>query len=668
MRWLGLSCLLLLTACATTRQITITAKPSDSVISVDNGAQRGMGQLTATISFRGASDLHTATASRHGYPDKSVTLRRDDLATGIEIDLDPYHKRMNFSVVPVPALITVDGMPIASGEVTQASTIQNFTLDEQDNWNKYTVVATREGWDPAKITVTYSDPSPDYVLQLQPKRKDITITTDPPGATVSVEDNPAGTSPAVVKGLEFPFDNNNNQFPVKRIKVDKPGYDTLEKDISWDDGKTDYQIELIPHQKTVRILTDPNGATVTIDGNPAPPGPDGVPTAPLTYLPLNDAGDLPVHIATISKKTDETEWYPTTMPIAWEEGRTEYSVSLREIMTRRVPLVSVDPERDADGVWQMVPRESETTAMKDVGEGAGKDAPTLLFQAPKGSSIGSLAVNPNGGQIVFTVLSGNTKLDFRSQILAINTTGPGSLLEVTDGKSLDVMPSFTPDGLQIVFSSNRAGRRLNVWRKSLGGSVGIEQLTSYEEQDLWPMIDALPKPRVFYEVLSDSQPDPQLYVGPVDGGGTRTDLTMIPVSQPRVSPRADSVLFVTVNERTGNREIYRIGDKGGSPIDLTNDPDSDCYDPAWSKDGTMIAYTCDRAFAVYPVLDGGRVVDQRHRNADIWVMDIIHSTPPVQITSNGSVDDCPVWDPSGNFIYFRSNRGGQWGIWKTAAR
>ena len=32
---------------------------------------------------------------------------------------------------------------------------------------------------------------------------------------------------------------------------------------------------------------------------------------------------------------------------------------------------------------------------------------------------------------------------------------------------------FTPDGSQIVFSSNRAGKRLNVWRKSLDGSIGI---------------------------------------------------------------------------------------------------------------------------------------------------------------------------------------------------
>ena len=449
--------------------------------------------------------------------------------------------------------------------------------------------------------------------------------------------------------------------------MDKAGYDPVDKDISWDDGKTDYEVDLAPHQKIVRILTDPPGATVTINGSPAPAGPDGVPTAQLTYVPIDDNGDLPVFTAVVTKKTAETDWYPATLLIPWQEGRSEYSVTLREITTRHVPLLNIDLERDSDGIWQIVPREVTTLAMKDISESPGREPPTLLFQAPSGFSIGSIAANPNGGQIAFTLISGTNKLDLHSQIMAMNTTGPSNIQEITDGKSLDIMPSFTPDGSQIVFSSNRAGRQLNVWRKSLDGAVGIEQLTFGDEQDLWPMIDAAPKPRLFYEVLSDSQSDPQLYMAPVDGT-SRTDLATIPVSQPRVSPRADAIIFTSVNQRTGNREIYKISDRGGGTIDLTSDPDSDCYDPAWSRDGSTIAFVCNRGFANYPVMDNGQVVNQRQRNADIWTVDLTHPQNQVQITTNGSVDDCPAWDPSGNYIYFRSNRGGQWGIWKIAVK
>ena len=210
-------------------------------------------------------------------------------------------------------------------------------------------MASREGWEPAKITVTWTDTSPDYVLQLQPKRKDVTFTTNPPGAAVTIDGTAVGTGPALAKALAFPFDNSSNQFPQKRVIVSKAGYDSVQRDISWDNGKTDYEIDLIPHQKIVRILTNPAGAAVTIDGKPALPGPDGVPSIQLSYVPVNDAGDLPVFTATITKKTAETEWYPTTIPIAWDDGRSEYSASLREIMTRHVPLTSVEFQRDADG-------------------------------------------------------------------------------------------------------------------------------------------------------------------------------------------------------------------------------------------------------------------------------------------------------------------------------
>jgi Tol biopolymer transport system component len=667
MRWLAIPLFFLLCACSTTREITISARPPDAMISVDNGAQSGMGQITATVVFKNADDVHMVAATRRGYQDKTISLHRDDKANNVEIDLDPFHKHLTFTTVPIPADVYVNGTPITTGPSSQAATTLNFTLDDKDQWTKYEVVAQRQGWDPAKIDVTWTDPSSDYVLQLQAKHKDVTITTNPPGATVSVDDTPVGAAPAVAKGLTFPFDTSLNAYPEKKVTVSKPGYDPVDKEISWDDGKTNYEVDLVPHTKIVRIITDPPGATVVVDGKPADAGPDGVATIQLSYVPINDAGDLPAFNATINKKTSETEWYPLTMPIPWDEGRSEYSATLREIMTRHVSLTSLDFVRDDDGAWQAAPSISDTIAMKDVSEGPGKDPPTQLFQSPKGSCIGTLAMNPNGGQIVFTVYSGSTRNDFRSQILAVDTGGSGAVQELTDGKSIDLMPSFTPDGTQIVYSSNRAGRHFNVWRKNVDGTGGIDQLTYFNEQDLWPTIDSFPKPRLFYEVRSDSLPDPQLYMAPVDSN-QRTDLTPLPVRQPRVSPRADSLLYTAVNERTGNREIYRISDRGGMPMDITNDPDSQCYDPCWSKDGSMMAYVSDRGMATYPVLQDNRIVDMRTHDADIWIVDLSPTDHPEQITTNGSVDDNPVWDPGGTFIYFRSNRGGQWAIWKIGVK
>ncbi|MDP9172325.1 MAG: hypothetical protein M3O30_00465 [Planctomycetota bacterium] len=662
---LNLLLLMMLAACSQSRVITITTRPPDAQLSID-GIDRGPAPVTDKLVFKNSQSIHVITATRSGYQDQTLTLTRDDASGNVEIDLKPFSRRFTFITSPVPAVISINGVPLTSEAVARIGRDLDFTKDEHDAWTQYTVTAARPGFQTVQQTLTWvaNSPTADILLQLLPMRKDLSIDTTPSGATITIDGDLAGITPFVDKGREFNFDPQTNQFIPHRLRIVKPGYDPIEQTISWDGGKTDYRINLLAKIKTIHIATDPAGASVMIDNNPAAPGPDGVPTAQLTFTPINEKGDLPIFTATISKRTAETEWYPTTMPITWEDGRTDYSATLKEVKSRLIPLLGVAMTRNSDGVWEVNPRESDTLAMKDVSEGPGKEPPALIYSAPLGASIGTIAVSPTGLKVLFTLLSGKTRADLRSQVYSIGADGTGGVEQITDGKALDIMPAFTPDGDQIVFSSNRAGRRLNIWRKSILGGAGIEQLTNTEEQDLWPMIDAGPHPRLFYEALSDSQPDAQLYEAPVEGG-PRLDLTTISVGQPRISPKADSIAFTSVNSRTSNREIYRIPDKGGPPVNLTNDPDSDCYDPVWSKEGSQIAYVSDRGVAY--ISDRGLDEDRR-RNADIWIMDLANADKPIQVTTNGSVDDSPAWDPTGSAIYFRSNRGGRWGIWRIAVK
>ena len=50
------------------------------------------------------------------------------------------------------------------------------------------------------------------------------------------------------------------------------------------------------------------------------------------------------------------------------------------------------------------------------------------------------------------------------------------------------------------------------------------------------------------------------------------------------------------------------------------------------------------------------------------MLDLTKPGNPTQVTANASVDDCPMWDPDGQTLYFRSNRGGVWGVWKTVVK
>jgi TolB protein len=77
---------------------------------------------------------------------------------------------------------------------------------------------------------------------------------------------------------------------------------------------------------------------------------------------------------------------------------------------------------------------------------------------------------------------------------------------------------------------------------------------------------------------------------------------------------------------------------------LINDPIPDSK-PAWSHDGSKIAFQSDRG-----------------ESADIWVMDADGSNP-VQLTTNLSLDLYSSWSPDSKSIVFYSDRTGNFEIW-----
>jgi Tol biopolymer transport system component len=126
-------------------------------------------------------------------------------------------------------------------------------------------------------------------------------------------------------------------------------------------------------------------------------------------------------------------------------------------------------------------------------------------------------------------------------------------------------------------------------------------------------------------------------------------------TQPRISPTADALVFCAANPKTHKRDIYRVSDDGRDLVNLTNTPDVDEFDPAWSSDGLRIAYVSDAN-------RGGDTTD----NYDIYVMDAAGvgvAPKPQRVTTNGSWDDSPAWEGS-HAIFFRSNRGAEWNVWR----
>lgn len=654
-RLLAVCCLLALSVgCATTRKFTINSRPADAAIKVD-GADKGKGQVTQEITFKDKDDTHTVTVSRLGFKEQNLPIKSNYSGDTINVDLKPLSRRVTISVAPTPAHIAIDGKPVSADPVDSVTQELEFTVDARNNWTTHTVSVDRAGFEKAERVLSWQDKEPTYSIRLEPQKKNLNITTNPPGAQVFLDGEPLGTSPVQVNNRPFPIDLSNDEVVPQKLRVVKPGYDPIETQISWDGGKTDYNVDLAAKTKTVRFITDPSGATVTIDGKPIGKDQSGVPSASIQFPPTDSSGTLKTYTVVVSKKTADSEWESQTFKLAWDQGRADYPVTLKEIKTRPVALLSANFQRSDEG-WEIAPELAVTLAMKDVSEGQQKEPPQQITKLPHGTQIDTLSVSPDGTRLMFTIIWGKDKTSLRSQLIVVRTDGSGGADYLSDGKSLEITPSFSPAGDQVVFASNRAGKRLSVWSMSATGAPGITQLTGGDTNDLWPTIDNDPKPRLFYQAMVDTRPDARLYMTQL-GTTTKTDLTQVGGTQPRVSPKADAIAFTAVNDKTGKRDIYVMPDRGGVPKNLTNTPDVDESDPAWNRDGTRIAFVSDAG-----------VDDERRQNRDIWVLDLSRPERPVQITTNGSWDDHPQWDPVTNAIYFRSNRGGEWAIWKVSSK
>lgn len=136
--------------------------------------------------------------------------------------------------------------------------------------------------------------------------------------------------------------------------------------------------------------------------------------------------------------------------------------------------------------------------------------------------------------------------------------------------------------------------------------------------------------------------DADIYVIYSNGtGSTRITTATGADLDPAWSPDGSKIAFAS--ERDGNFEIYSMGSSGTNTVRLTQNSASDSR-PAWSPDGSRIAFVSNR--------DG---------NSEIYVMNA-DGTNQARLTSNGASDSDPDWSPDGTRIAFSSEReiGGIW--------
>lgn len=166
----------------------------------------------------------------------------------------------------------------------------------------------------------------------------------------------------------------------------------------------------------------------------------------------------------------------------------------------------------------------------------------------------------------------------------------------------DFCPTWSPDGKQIAFSSDRAGGDGRLFRKSADGTGEAERIHQIDELTLafdWRMEEGLLlgtvlRERGSWDVVSFA----------VDGDGPVRDhvSTSFPDGWARLSP--DGRYIVYASTETGRWEVYLTTFDGGGKWQVSREGG---IQPFWRKDGREIFYlAADRGLmAVDVTLDSG---------------------------------------------------------------
>jgi TolB protein len=112
-----------------------------------------------------------------------------------------------------------------------------------------------------------------------------------------------------------------------------------------------------------------------------------------------------------------------------------------------------------------------------------------------------------------------------------------------------------------------------------------------------------------------------------------------------LSPDMRAVLFATVTSPSGDtdRAIQKLSVDGTGLTTLFNVVGAFDSAPAWSPDGTKIAFESDAN------LNGGNP----ERDMEVWLMDA-DGANPTQLTHNALHDEGPAWSPDGTLLAYSS--------------
>ncbi len=246
-------------------------------------------------------------------------------------------------------------------------------------------------------------------------------------------------------------------------------------------------------------------------------------------------------------------------------------------------------------------------------------------------------VSPDGKWVAYTVGTVDVEKDKRDTDVWMVSWDGSQQIQLTSSKDGESQPRWSPDGKYLAFVSSRGDE--DEKKKKEGAQVWLLNRAGGEAQKLTDVKGGVneyawsPDGRTLVLVADD--PDPTDEPEKMEGWKRKT---APPIVIDRYAFKRDLGGYMT--HLHSHLYLFDLDSKKAEQI---TSGDYDDRQPAWSPDGTKIAFVSERA-----PTDPDRV-----QNSDIYVIDAKAGASPVQVTTFDGVDGGrPAWSPDGQWIAY----------------
>lgn len=229
-----------------------------------------------------------------------------------------------------------------------------------------------------------------------------------------------------------------------------------------------------------------------------------------------------------------------------------------------------------------------------------------------------------------------------------------AVTQLTSDPASAIQPRFSPDGKKVAFASDRNGQ-WDIFILDLEHRTTV-QVTHSQDHELTPAWSPDGK-WLAYSRLSSASGIWELWTASLEDG---TERCIGQGLMPRYSPDGTRIAFQKPRERDGRLySIWTVQLNNGEPswpMEVAAEPDAALICPAWSPDGSKIAFCRVPA----PGLGSGNSATARPGQADLFVVDA-DGSERMRLTDGGASFG-PCWSSEGR-VYFSADRDGRERIW-----